>query len=1064
MKKVFLSLMFLTVAAALSFAQNITVKGKVVDAASGEAIPAAAIVQQGTSNGVISDLDGNYAISVPSNAALAVSSIGYTGVVVNVEGRTTINISLSVSTEFLDEVVVTAMGISREKKALGYAVQDVKADELTQAAASSLSSAMQGKLSGVDIVSSSGMPGASAKITIRGSRSLDGNNTPLYVVDGMPVSSTADMDTGYSVTGSDYASRSLDIDPNDIESINVLKGQAASALYGMRASNGVIIITTKKGSSAQAGKTSISFNTNYSFDKVSTLPQIQSEYAQGSSGKYAPVSSLAWGPKISELANDATYGGNTDNAYTREYGMHPGQYYVKQRAQAGLDPWATPQAYDNLNSYFQTGHTFSNNVSVAHNAGTASIIFSLGNTNTTGIVPSTGLQRYNARIGGTAKLGKHFDIGFNGNYVQSNLTKQSGGNDGITNEVFCCPSSYDLAGIPSYVEGDPYTQTNFRSTTFNNPYWAADNNSFTEKSQRFFGNGYLNFNTDFASSGRHKLNVKYQLGVDAYTTSYQDVFGYGSTGGTGEITEQNLTENTVNSLITANYDWQISDDWHFSAMAGNEIIYGTEKYLYEYGAPFNFAGWNSMNNVASYSASESYGKSLTFGTFGELAADYKSMLFLNATLRSDYVSSMPNGNRTFTYPSVSFGFIFTELDALKNDVLTFGKLRGSYAEVGQAGTYRTSYYSTPTYGGGFSSGTPVIYPVGGVTAYTPYTLIYDPDLRPQNTTSYEFGTDLAFFDGRISVNYTFSRQDVKDQIFDVPMAASTGYTYKRMNAGKVHTNAHEITLDVIPVQTRDFTWDVSVNFTKIDNYVDELAEGVESIMLGGFVEPQIRAGIGDKYPVIYGYDYVRNEDGVVVVDEDGFPQCGDLAVIGTVAPDFQMGFSTGFSYKGIKLNMVFDWKKGGQMYAGTLSMMDYYGVSQRSCDTRNSDYFMFDFEPSVKVVGYDADGNAQYAPNDILIPGEYAQAYYSTLNDISAYFVNDASYLKLREVSLSFPIVKAKWGSISGNLFGRNILLWSAIKGFDPEASQGNNNMTGGFERFSLPGSSSFGGGLSFRF
>ena len=440
------------------------------------------------------------------------------------------------------------------------------------------------------------------------------------------------------------------------------------------------------------------------------------------------------------------------------------------------------------------------------------------------------------------------------------------------------------------------------------------------------------------------------------------------------------------------------------------------------------------------------------------------MLFLNATFRSDYVSSMPHGNRTFTYPSASIGFIFTELDGLKNNFLTYGKVRASYAEVGQAGTYHESFYSTPGFGGGFSSGTPAMYPTNGVVAYTPYGRVYDPNLRPQNTKSVEGGIDLAFFDGRITLEYTFSRQDVKDQIFAVPMASSTGYSEKMTNAGKVHTNAHEVTLGFIPVQTRNFSWDVNVNFTKIDNYVDELAEGVSSIMLGGFVEPQVRAGIGDKYPVIYGIDYVRNEDGVVIVDEDGFPMAGDNAVLGAVSPDFQLGLSTGFDWKGLRLNMVFDWKKGGNMYAGSAAMMEYYGTALTSQIFREKDHFMFDYEPSVKITGYDASGNAIYAPNDIQIEGKYAQAYFSTLNDISKYFVRDASYVKLREISLSYPVVKAKWGSISASLFGRNILLWTAIAGFDPEASQGNNNMAGGFERFSLPGSSSYGGGLKFNF
>lgn len=1052
--KVVLTALLLTVYS-VAFAQNTTVKGVVKDASTGESLPGASVIVLGTSIGTVTDIDGNYTISVPANGVISFSSIGFKTVQKAPAGATVFNVSLEADNEFLDEVVVTAMGISREKKSLGYAVQDVKSEELIQAASSSLSGALQGKVSGVEISASSGMPGASSKITIRGSRSLDGNNSPLYVVDGMPIASTPDYSTGNSVTGADMAGRSLDIDPNDIESINILKGQAAAALYGMRASNGVIIITTKKGSNSMVGKTDITFTSNFSFDTVATLPDTQTVYAQGSAGKFSPNTSLAWGPKISELANDPNYGGNTDNQYTQKYGKHEGMYYVPQRAQAGLDPWAKPQAYNNAKDFFQTGHSFSNNVSVSRNSGNGSFALSVGNTSSEGIVPSTGLQRYNARLAADAKLGDHFTTGFTGNFVQSVLTKQSGANDGVTATVYAAPASYDLAGIPCHVAGDPYSQVHYRSLTFDNPYWAVENNKFSERSQRFFGNAYLDFKTDFGTGNTHSLDVKYQIGADAYTTSYQDIFGYGHQGSTGEITEQNYTDNTFNSLITANYNWKASENWNINALVGNEIVFSRGKELWAYGNVFNFAGWNSLNNVSSYQAGEGFGKSLTFGTFGQLAADYKSMLFLTATIRGDYVSPMPTHNRTFVYPSISAGFIFTELEALRNNVLTYGKVRASYAEVGEAGHYYNSYYSTPGFGGGFSSGTPAMYPTNGVVAYTPSSTIYDPNLRPQNTKSYEAGLDLGFFNGRITVNYTFSRQDVKDQIFAVPMASSTGYAQKVTNAGKVHTNAHELTVGFIPVQTRNFSWDIDVNFTKIDNYVDELAEGVENIMLGGFVEPQIRAGIGDKYPVIYGYDYLRNEDGVVVVDEDGFPAPGELAVLGAVSPDFVMGLSTSFNWKDLRLGLVFDWKKGGNMYAGTYTMTDYYGTSARSLKYREMDSFIFDFEPSVKEDG---------TPNDIQIPGAYAQSFFSTMNDISKYFVNDASYLKLREVSLSYPVVKAKWGSLTLNAFARNILLWSAIKGFDPEASQGNNNMAGGFERFSLPGSSSFGGGLTFRF
>lgn len=439
------------------------------------------------------------------------------------------------------------------------------------------------------------------------------------------------------------------------------------------------------------------------------------------------------------------------------------------------------------------------------------------------------------------------------------------------------------------------------------------------------------------------------------------------------------------------------------------------------------------------------------------------MLYLNATGRGDMVSSMPRNNRTFFYPSVSLGFIFTELQALKNNVVTFGKLRASYAEVGQAGDYFASYYRTPVYGGGFSSGTPILYPIGTVNAYTPYNVVYDPNLKPQNTKSYEIGTDLTFLNGLFSLNYTYSRQNVVDQIFKVPLAGSTGSSELVTNGGAMHTNAHELTLAVKPIDKKHVKLNFAFNFSKIDNYVDELAPGVNSIFLGGFVEPQVRAGIGSKFPVLYGVSYLRNDAGQIVVDADGYPQAGEEKVIGTVSPDFMLGFNTTLELYKFRISAVLDWKSGGQMYSGTAGLLDFYGVSQYSADVRGSKEFMF-HEAAVKETGLGTDGKMTYAPNDIKIAGSGAQDYFSALNGISESMIYDNSFVKLREIAVSYPIVELKDISVNANVFARNILLWSSFKGLDPEATQGNNNMAGAFERFSLPATTSFGLGLNVKF
>lgn len=1065
MKQKLLSFILLcTLFVGVSFAQNRQVSGQVTSASDGTPIGGVSVAVVGGTSASQTDASGRYNLSVPENATLNFSYIGFLAQRIVVGQQSIVNVKLVEDATSLDEVVVTAMGISKEKRALSYATQEVKADKLTQASNSNLATALQGKVSGVEVTPSSGMPGASAKITIRGARSFTGDNTPLYVVDGLPISSTSDVTTGNSVSGSDYSSRGMDIDPNDIESINILKGQAASALYGMRASNGVIIITTKKGKGA-GRKAQISYNSNVSFDKVAVLPDFQTTYAQGDKGLYGAkngyINSLSWGPRIDQLQNDAIYGGDVSNSFSdaaQAAGIDTkGKYYVMQRAKAGLDPWATPQAYNNAKEFFDIGTTFNNSLNVVQGFDKGHYALSLGATNADGIVPSTGLDRYTAKLAAEVSLTDKWTTGFSGNYVNSKIAKQTGANNGLISTIYGAPASYDFKGIPSHIEGDPFTQNTYRTTTgFDGAYWAVENNLFTEDTQRFFGNGYTQYATSLADN--QSLTLKYQLGVDSYTSNYTDLWGYGHANNRGSVENYHYSVTELNSLATAVYNWKINDDLVFDALIGNEIVDKTRRYDGAMGTDFNFAGWNHMNNASSYTASQDLRNTRTFGTFGNISLAYKNMLFLNATGRNDIVSSMPRNNRSFFYPSVSAGFIFTELEALKNNVVTFGKLRASYAEVGQAGNYYESYYTTPTYSGGFSSGYPIIYPINGTVAFTPYGIMYDPNLKPQNTKSFEIGTDLTFYRGLFDLSYTFSRQNVKDQIFQVPLAGSTGASSLVTNGGRVHTNAHEFTLNVAPFREGDFKWNFAFNFSKIDNYVDELAEGVNSIFLGGFVQPQVRAGIGSKFPVIYGVSYLRKEAGQIVVDANGMPQAGKEKVIGSVSPDFLLGFNTSLEFKKVRLSAVLDWKSGGQMFHGTAGVLDYYGVTQKSADFRSGNPFLFE-EAAVKEVS-----PGVYEANDILIDPANAYDYFNVKNTIAESSVFGTSFVKLREVAIGYPVYAGSKLKVDVNAFARNIILWSELKGFDPEVSQGNTNMSGAFERFSLPGTSSYGLGVNIKF
>ena len=1040
-----------------------TITGTVTSAEDNSAIPGATVIVKGTTVGITTDLSGKYSLRIPQGAkTLQFSFVGMKTKDVVIGTQNVINVTLDPDVLDIEGVVVTALGISKERKALGYAAQEVTNEDLTRSGSSNLSSALQGKLSGVEIKPSSGMPGASSQVVIRGARSFSGNNTPLYVIDGMPISSEADFSTGNSVTGADIANRAVDIDPSDIESINILKGQAAAALYGIRASNGVIIITTKSGKGNKTGKPAISFSNFTSFETVSRTPDYQTEYAQGSYGLNNPNTSFSWGPKVTELPNDPKYGGNTVNANTTKWGMQDGMYFVPQLDRAGINPWVKPQTYDNFGDYFDLGYTTTTSLNISQANDKGNIAFGIGNTSQGGIVPSTGMDRWNAKAAGETKLNEHWKMGFSSNYAKTTIDKLPAANDASLAGVYSAPANYNLKGNPYNLPSDPYTQIYYRSLTFDNPYWAAANNKFTESTDRFFGNTFLEYSPYIADN--MSLNTRYQIGTDAYTSHYQDIFEFGHRGNTGEISNYGISSQTVNSLLTINYTWKITEDMNFSALIGNEFNQRNRKLYSDYGTGFNFGGWTHMSNAKIQQADESQYQDRTVGFFGNLSLDYKGMLYLNATGRQDYTSTMPRDNNFFFYPSVSLGFVVTELEAMRDlPVLSFAKLRVSYAEVGQAGTYYQNFFAAPNYGGGFWGATPVQYPINGMSAYLSNNVQYDPNLKPQNTQSYELGTELKFLSNRLGVDYSYSHQLVTDQIFSVPLAASTGASALVMNGGEIQTNAHELVLYATPVKGQGFNWDFTVNFSKINNMVNELAPGVESIFLGGFVTPQVRAGIGSTFPVIYGSSFLRDDNGKILVYDEpgewyhGMPQDGPPAVIGQVSPDFMLGFSNRFAYKSISLTATMDWKSGGQMYSGSNGLLDLYGVSANTGDREST--FVFD--------GVKPDGT----PNDIVRggaddPDAYQDLITNVLTNIDEYYIHDNSFVKLREVTLSYQLPKSlmKNVSLGVSVYARNILLWTELPNFDPESSQGNNNMGGSFERFSMPQTTSYGFGINLNF
>lgn len=939
----------------------------------------------------------------------------------------------------LDEVVVTALGIGKERKSLGYSVTDLSSDDLNTSGTTSITNAIQGKVSGVDIRPSSGSPGASAQIVIRGARSFSDSNRPLYVIDGMPVTANPDYSTGNSTRGADLSDRSIDFNPDDIESISFLKGQAASALYGIRASNGVVIITTKR-AHKKAEKPTITFSTNLAGVMLSRNFHPQEIYSQGTNiNTYNPNATTNWGPKISDLPDNPTYGGNSQG--------HPGLYYNPKLEQAGLDPWIAPRIYDNIGDFFNTGFTENTTLSITQALDKATYSFSINNSYQSGVVPTTDMNRWNVKGLVDWKLSRDWKTGFSANYSSTTIHSAPGANSAIVNTVYQAPAEYDLKGIPNHVPSDPTTQISYRPTVYDNPYWWAENNMYYQHTNRGFGNAYLEYAIRFGSDYNMSLRVREQAGLDVYTTSDSDVLEVGSAGsGGGSISNYGVTKNIFNNLFTINYNALFGRDFDFDAMIGSEIEDRRSQWRSYTGTNFNFYGMPTIGNATVYTSREYESRGRTVGFFGSLSLGWREMLFLTATGRADVVSSMPRDHRTFFYPSVSWAWVFTELPGLRgNGILDYGKLRISFAEVGQGGSYKDNYMVVPTYSGGMYTYSPILYPVDGISSYVPYQQVYDPNLRPQNTREIEAGLDLDFFNHRLKLGYTISYQDVKGQIFSVPTAGSTGYRYMMTNAGRIHTLSNEIEIQGTILRGSDYELNIGMNFSTLDNKVKELAPGVESIMLGGFTSPQIRAEEGHTYPCIYGTAFQRTENGELLLT-NGLPTSTAGSVcIAECTPDLISGFNLNGKWRMIGLSATLSWQNGGKMYHGTNMTMNYSGVTKESIPWHEGTFI---------AEGIDA---ATGERNTVEVDRQkYYQAYYA----ITESGVYDMSFLKFRDISLTWDLPQVGNFHFQVFAFARDVLVWAKMPNFDPESSQGNGNMGGYFERFSMPATTSIGGGF----
>ncbi|WP_163716632.1 SusC/RagA family TonB-linked outer membrane protein [Mangrovibacterium lignilyticum] len=1049
MKKITLLLVILAIGLQPIWAQTREIAGVVTSSEDGSTIPGVSVSVKGTTLGTITNLDGKYVISTPEDAQILVFSfVGMQTLEIEITGNV-INATLSPDVIGLNEVVVTAMGIQRERKALDYATQSVTSESLTIASQPNLSNALQGKIAGVTVSQSSGMPGASSYMTIRGATSLSGNNQPLFVVDGVPIESGSifvNAATVDRVSGTDASSRSLDIDPDDIESIEVLKGATASALYGLRASNGVILITTKSGKDIKTGKGVITFSTSLTVDIVTRTPSLQSTYAQGANGNFNQSTSLSWGPKISELGT-----------YTNIAG---------QEVQG--------KVYNNVDPFFENGLTSTNNINFSNGTETGNYSISFGYTDQNGVIPTTGMKRYTGKITGDFEISDKLKVGGSAMFSDMEVNKLASGSN-LSNPLFTtyfAPRSFDLWGIPYAKEDDPYSQIHYRSA-MDNPRWSLAHNKFEEFNDRVIGNIHLNYKIlDY-------LSLNYQLGIDYVTNHQKEVYelGAGETGGRtsppsgGQITDFAYIQRQYNSNLSLMFNKTINE-FNVSATIGSEIYDVYSRELSVTGTGFDIGGYHNLDNTSAQTEYEYISKRRVAGIYGSMSVGWKSMLYLNATGRNDRVSNLARGNRDFFYPSVGVSWLFTETFKDLQEVLSYGKVRASYAQVGQA--VDDSYPTTNIYikggaGSGFLSDG-IELPLQGVNGFTQSTILRSPALKPQNTRTLEVGAELKFFNNRFGIDYTYFNSNVDDQIFQVPIAASTGYQAEFRNAGKLQSIGHEAIINISPIKNKDFSWDVIVNFTKYTNRVKKLAEGVSDIYLGGFTTPSIRALEGETYPSIFGVGYLRDDNGnIALLDDPGNPYHGmpiadqNSKKVGNVQPDFMMGFINTFNVYGVTVTAQVDWKKGGQMYSGNNRLGRLYGMLDITEDRET---------PMVLdgVKGYlDSNGDLVVTgDNDIaILRGQ--QYWNDVLGSIDEAHVYETSYVRFRELSIGYTIPKKLLkntfiNSINVSFIGRNLGLWTSYPNFDPETSTTGAVNGQGLEYVAFPQASSFGGKFVFTF
>lgn len=968
-----------------------------------------------------------------------------------------LKVVLQSGTQNLEEVVVTAIGMKKQEKALGYAASTVKSDDLVAAKSGSVMTGLTGKVAGVNITNAGGT-GSSQKVIVRGISSFDANQ-PLYVVDGVPIMNDF-SGSGTELTALnntvDFGNAANDINPEDVESVTVLKGASATALYGSRAANGVIMITTKR---ASAEKLTVTYDGTFMGSNVLRVPQTQDKFGQGWPD-WSPMENGSWGPALD--GREHAWGAFSDGS------------------EGNLTPLTKPFSYvkDNIRDFYQTGFEANNNVSIRMGNDKLGLVASYGNVTSTGVMPMDAdkYQRNTISLRGNAKY-KRFYSEVNFNYVRKDITRPSTGQggDGATmfQEILQHATDVSFSDMKDF-NNPYYNMDNFYTAYATNPYWVLANNQNKYQDDRIYGKVELQFDItenlkavgrmggDFSNSRQKKWNQK-----ATYTPgSWSDLGGKNEEAGT--YTERREYSGQIDATAYLNANYTIGDNITLGGLIGWNLNTRTLSWINSYLYGLQQESWFNLENGADKPITTTREERRRLvGLFAQAEFGFKNFWFVNASIRNDWSSTLPKGKNSFFYGGVNTSLILTELfPALQSDALNFLKVRLAWGKTGNdAPVYRTSSYYVPTQIKlGFGN---VYLPINSTMGMTEYNVMPNTGLKPEITTETEFGLTTHLWNNRINLDFAYYNKDTKDQIISASLAPETRYTEMTRNVGKVNNHGIEMAFSIIPVQTKDWEWEIGATFTKNWSEVKKLWDNVDEYVLKTGYSVDFVAKVGEPLGIFKVPKVATTEDGKTIVTSAGLPQvaAGEKDIIGSSNPNFLMGFNTRLSWKGFTLSAVLDWRDGGYFYSYTSQLLTFSGNSTM---TVFNDRQSFIIPNSVKVV------NGQYVENNIPITRSNMYNYWNNASNSAQYrnWVLPKDYLKLREITISYSFPKSLMKktpltALQVSLIGRNLFMWTpkANNFVDPESTNYGNDIRSELGEFAAaPTTRTFGAGVKVTF